>query len=92
MAAASPEAAEAGVEIMEQGGNAVDAAVAVSLALGVTEPAGSGIGGQSTFIVHPPEGRPFVVNGTSRAPARIPDGITPANLEGHCATTIPSNH
>ncbi|MDX1389608.1 MAG: gamma-glutamyltransferase, partial [Acidobacteriota bacterium] len=54
VAAATPEAAEAGVEILEEGGNAIDAAVAVSLALGVTEPAGSGIGGQVTLIIARP--------------------------------------
>lgn len=91
VSAATPEAAEAGVEILREGGNAVDAAVAVSLALGVTEPAGSGIGGQSTFIVHPPGAEPFVINGTSFSPAGTPTNAGLADLVGHRATTIPSN-
>jgi len=91
VSAATPEAAAAGVEIMEQGGNAIDAAVAVSLALGVTEPAGSGIGGQSTFITYPTSGEPFVINGTSRAPSNMPQGIALSDLTAHRASTVPSN-
>jgi gamma-glutamyltranspeptidase/glutathione hydrolase len=91
VAAGTPEAARAGVEILNQGGNAVDAAVAVSLVLGVTEPAGSGIGGQSTFIVHPEGGEPFVLNGTSYSPLHTPTGAMLSDLVGHRASTVPSN-
>lgn len=89
--AATPEAAKAGVEILNQGGNAVDAAVAVSLVLGVSEPAGSGIGGQSTFIVHPEGGEPFVLNGTSYSPLHTQTSATLTDLTGHRASTVPSN-
>jgi gamma-glutamyltranspeptidase/glutathione hydrolase len=91
VSAGTPEAARAGAEILNQGGNAVDAAVAVSLVLGVTEPSGSGIGGQSTFIVHPDGGEPFVLNGTSFSPQHTPSDAALADLYGHRATTIPSN-
>ena len=91
VSAATPEAAEAGAKVLEEGGNAVDAAVAVSLAIGVTEPAGSGIGGQSTFIIHPPGQEPFVINGTSLSPEGTPRDATLADLTGHRASTIPSN-
>jgi gamma-glutamyltranspeptidase/glutathione hydrolase len=90
VAAATPEAADAGVEILERGGNAVDAAVAVSLAIGVTEPAGSGIGGQATFIVLHPGEKPLVINGSSFAPSSIPADVAVADLFGHRATTVPS--
>ncbi len=91
VAAASPEAAEAGAEILRKGGNAVDAAIAVSLALGVTEPAGSGIGGQTSMVIYRPGAGPVVLNGTSFAPSATPPG---AKLEqllgGYTATTVPS--
>lgn len=44
--AGHPEAAELGIAVLERGGTAMDAAVTVSLALGVAEPYGSGIGGK----------------------------------------------
>lgn len=92
VSSASPEATAAGVAILEQGGNAMDAAVAVSLALGVSEPAGSGIAGQTVMLVHPGPGQaPFVIHGTSWSPRHIPDGVTRDQLRlGHTASTVPS--
>ncbi len=47
-----PLAAGAGMRVLQMGGNAVDAAVAVGFALGVAEPAGSTIGGDGFVMVH----------------------------------------
>jgi len=90
VAAASPEAAATGAAILDRGGNAIDAAAAVSLALGVTEPAGSGIGGQASLIVHRPGEAPFVINGTSFAPRGVPTDADASDLVGHRATTVPT--
>ncbi|MCB1985638.1 MAG: gamma-glutamyltransferase [Burkholderiales bacterium] len=65
------KATEAGVQVLAMGGNAVDAAVATSLALGVVEPAGSGLSGMGMMMVHlKKEARTFVIEGPCRAPAK----------------------
>jgi gamma-glutamyltranspeptidase / glutathione hydrolase len=52
VAAESPLAAQAGVRILEQGGNAVDAAIATNAMMGVVEPMMNGIGGDLFAIVY----------------------------------------
>lgn len=65
---AFPDATKAGVDMLKKGGNAVDAACASALALGVCEPQASGIGGQSMAIIHV-DGKTLAVDGSSRAPS-----------------------
>ncbi len=92
VATAFPDATAAGVEMLAQGGNAIDAACAVGFALGVCEPQASGLGGQSTGLIHF-EGRTFALDGSSRAPSlahrsrlKHPDRLR----VGYRATTTPS--
>ncbi|WP_028307913.1 gamma-glutamyltransferase [Desulfitibacter alkalitolerans] len=91
---ASGPATDAGVQMLEKGGNAIDAAVAAAFCLGVSEPQASGMGGQSMVLVHLAEkNRTFILDGSSRAPF----GIHPENIisseklkYGITATTVPS--
>ena len=87
-------ATDAGREILEAGGNAIDAAVAAALALGVCEPAASGIGGQTMMLIHIAEPRrTFALDGSSRAPNRANAELfqeTRTRVKGHRATTVPS--
>ncbi|MEJ8567233.1 gamma-glutamyltransferase [Elongatibacter sediminis] len=63
-------ATEAGHEILEQGGNAFDAAIAVSAALAVVEPTSSGIGGGAFWLLHrASDGHQVMVDAREQAPA-----------------------
>ena len=69
VAANHPLAAQAGLMVLRQGGNAVDAAVATALALGVVEPMMSGLGGDGFYHVFEAKtGKSVVFNGTGPAP------------------------
>ena len=74
MAATSqPLAVAAGLEILSQGWNAADAAIAVTAALNVTEPASTGIGGDCFALYYDAAaGQVSALNGSGRAP----EGLT----------------
>jgi gamma-glutamyltranspeptidase/glutathione hydrolase len=69
IASAHPLATAAGMEVLQKGGNAFDAAVAVSAALAVVEPSGSGISGGGLFLLHSAaDGRNVIVDAREVAP------------------------
>src|SRR5205823_1656462 len=69
VAASHPLAAEAGAEMLRAGGNAIDAAAAVQLALNVAEPLASGIGGGAFSLIHLASGEMLALDSRERAPA-----------------------
>ncbi|HEY0301957.1 MAG TPA: gamma-glutamyltransferase [Rhizomicrobium sp.] len=76
IAAASPYAAEAGRQILRQGGSAVDAAIAAQLVLTLVEPESSGIGGGAFMMVFDPRtGKTLSFDGRETAPASATPGM-----------------
>lgn len=69
VATAHPLATEIGEKILKSGGNAIDAAVAISAALGVVEPYSSGLGGGGFWLIHTAvDGKDIMIDGRERAP------------------------
>ncbi len=64
----SIEATRAGVQILEQGGTAVDAAVAAAFALGVSDAGGSGLGGFTYVLLSLADGRNVAIDGSTPVP------------------------
>ncbi|MEJ2604204.1 MAG: gamma-glutamyltransferase [Gammaproteobacteria bacterium] len=77
VATTSPLAAQAARRIIEDGGNAVDAAVAASMASTNTEPGVCALAGGGYVVVWPPDGDPVTIDGYVEMPGR---GLDPSEL------------
>lgn len=92
VATSQPLAAQAGLEAMRRGGNAVDAAVAAAMALTIVEPTSNGIGSDAFAIVADDEGV-HGLNASGRAPAGLDaerlQGLETMPLRGWDSVTVP---
>ena len=92
VATSQPLAANAGLEMLKQGGNAVDAAVAAAIALTVVEPCSNGVGSDAFAIVWDGEGL-VGLNASGRAPAAWArerfNGLDAMPLQGWESVTTP---
>ncbi len=86
VAAAHPLAVDAGLKVLREGGSAIDAAVAVQMALGVVEPQASGLGGGGFLLYYDARSRLITVyDGRETAPA----GATPVMFLGAAGKPLP---
>jgi gamma-glutamyltranspeptidase/glutathione hydrolase len=97
--AGSVIASEVGRDILRQGGNAIDAAVATGFAMAVVDPEAGNIGGGGYMLIRRPTGEAFVLDYRERAPGAAtrtmfvgPDGEpTEKSRIGHLAAGVPGS-
>lgn len=97
---AHPLATEVGVEVMREGGNAVDAAIAVQFALAVVYPGAGNIGGGGFMVIREAEGRYHALDYREKAPAAATrdmyldasgDAVASLSRSGHLAAGVPGS-
>jgi len=93
VASAHPLATAAGLRMLQQGGNAVDALVAMAVTLGVVEPYMSGPAGVGMMLLCQPDGTGSTLNFSGHAPAQAtPDKFTPQTQDqGIRSCLVPGN-
>jgi gamma-glutamyltranspeptidase / glutathione hydrolase len=96
VAASQPLAARAGVQILERGGNAIDAAIAANATIGLMEPTGNGLGGDLFIIYYEAKsGTVYGLNSSGWAPTSLTvdylaaKGITKMPQRGIYSVTVP---
>ncbi len=97
VASVNPLATEAGLKVLQSGGNAIDAAVAVGFTLGVVDTHNSGIGGGCFMLIRLANGKCVAIDGREMAPAaatrdmfvRAGKGDTELSQTGALASGVP---
>ncbi len=72
VAASTPYAVAAGARMLEQGGNAADAAASACFALMVTDPAMTSLGGRTQMVIYLADGTVAAIDGATESPAVVP--------------------
>jgi gamma-glutamyltranspeptidase/glutathione hydrolase len=95
-ATSHPLAAKTAIDLLQQGGNAVDAAIGAAVLLGIAEPQMTGLGGDCFALVKPASSEEVIaLNGSGRAPAALSAdtlreaGHTAMPLREAAAVTLP---
>ena len=88
VASGHPLAVEAALQVLREGGSAVDAAIAADAVLGVVEPMATGIGGDLLAMAVQPDGVAASYNGTGRSPMALTVDLV-KDFPGH---KIPERH
>ncbi len=89
VASAHPLATEAGVRMLELGGNAADAAVATAFAIAVVEPTMNSIGGRNQILIRLPDGTIAGIDGTTQAPMTYDADTAPQADYGYAVVGVP---
>ncbi len=89
VSAAHPLATDAGVRMLELGGNAADAAVAAGFAIAVVEPTMNSIAGRNQILVRTPDGDFHGIDGTTQAPWDYDYDTAPQAAYGYPVIGVP---
>jgi gamma-glutamyltranspeptidase/glutathione hydrolase len=93
VATSQPLATQIGLDILKQGGNAIDAAIAANAATGLMEPTGNGIGGDLFAIIwHEKSQQLYAINASGRSPLSLSYDDLMAELEEIGEDDIPPYH
>jgi gamma-glutamyltranspeptidase / glutathione hydrolase len=90
VASAHPLASMVGAQILKEGGNAIDASIAVQLALAVVYPGAGNIGGGGFLVAHMNTGKTFTLDYRETAPAKAFRDLY-LDLQGNAQTTLSQN-
>jgi len=91
VATSQPLASQVGIQILKNGGNAIDAAIAANAVLGVVEPTGNGIGGDLFAIVWSAEDQKlYGINASGRSPIGMSYDDLQKELKERNRTSIPA--